>query len=194
MKVLNRRLKEITDAAKKNLAGFDIFRYTNEILQLANLDEGLRGEIETWHGKIMVFEATDTGRSMTISFADGTVKGQAGKREDFSLKFEATERTFLELLSGELDPDSAFFRRKISIRGSIAEALRFKNILFAKILRKGDEDMEKNKILPQAEILEGSSIKNCLPKGKRKKKKEWKKPVLEDVSGKIMAQPYIRFT
>lgn len=25
-------------------------------------------------------------------------------------------------------------------------------------------------------------------------KKQWSKPTLEDVSGKIMAQPYIRFT
>ena len=25
-------------------------------------------------------------------------------------------------------------------------------------------------------------------------KKQWKKPVLEDVSGRVMAQPYIRFT
>lgn len=24
--------------------------------------------------------------------------------------------------------------------------------------------------------------------------KKWRKPVLEDVSGKVMAQPYIRFT
>ena len=28
----------------------------------------------------------------------------------------------------------------------------------------------------------------------KQKKKEWKKPNLEDVSGKVMAQPYIRFT
>ena len=28
----------------------------------------------------------------------------------------------------------------------------------------------------------------------KKKCKQWKKPVLEDVSGKVMAQPYIRFT
>ena len=26
------------------------------------------------------------------------------------------------------------------------------------------------------------------------KKEKWQKPTLEDVSGKIMAQPYIRFT
>tara|TARA_B100000315_G_scaffold225371_1_gene231548 strand:+ start:673 stop:819 length:147 start_codon:yes stop_codon:yes gene_type:complete len=29
---------------------------------------------------------------------------------------------------------------------------------------------------------------------KKDKKKTWKKPTLEDVSGKVMAQPYIRFT
>ena len=28
----------------------------------------------------------------------------------------------------------------------------------------------------------------------KNQKKEWKKPKLEDVSGKVMAQPYIRFT
>jgi hypothetical protein len=30
--------------------------------------------------------------------------------------------------------------------------------------------------------------------GKEKTKKKWRKPKLEDVSGKVMAQPYIRFT
>lgn len=29
---------------------------------------------------------------------------------------------------------------------------------------------------------------------KKKKNGKWEKPKLEDVSGKIMAQPYIRFT
>ncbi|MCH7558533.1 MAG: hypothetical protein IIB56_13895 [Planctomycetes bacterium] len=29
---------------------------------------------------------------------------------------------------------------------------------------------------------------------KAKAKKKWQKPKLEDVSGKVMAQPYIRFT
>ena len=30
--------------------------------------------------------------------------------------------------------------------------------------------------------------------GSDKKTDPWKKPTLEDVSGKVMAQPYIRFT
>lgn len=29
---------------------------------------------------------------------------------------------------------------------------------------------------------------------KKAEKNNWKKPTLEDVSGKVMAQPYIRFT
>ena len=30
--------------------------------------------------------------------------------------------------------------------------------------------------------------------GKKSDKVNWEKPILEDVSGKVMAQPYIRFT
>ncbi len=132
--VLNKRVKEIVNVAKEDLDVFDIFRCMNEIIQLVNVDKELRYEIEVWDSKVIVFETTDTGKAMAISFADGAVIGQMGKRENFTLKFEATERTFLELLSGELDPDSAFFRRKIRIRGPMVEALRFKNILFAKVL------------------------------------------------------------
>ena len=42
----------------------------------------------------------------------------------------------------------------------------------------------------QSEVSHGQSVatKEC------KIKKKWQKPKLEDVSGKVMAQPYIRFT
>ncbi len=42
----------------------------------------------------------------------------------------------------------------------------------------------------QSEVSQGQSVaaKEC------KAKKKWQKPKLEDVSGKVMAQPYIRFT
>jgi hypothetical protein len=35
---------------------------------------------------------------------------------------------------------------------------------------------------------------DCKPAGEKVSKKSWETPKLEDVSGKIMAQPYIRFT
>ena len=47
--------------------------------------------------------------------------------------------------------------------------------------RKGDEFMDKKQ-------LDVSQVKES------KAKKKWQKPKLEDVSGKVMAQPYIRFT
>lgn len=41
----------------------------------------------------------------------------------------------------------------------------------------------------------GMSKKEPINKGKKKNAtKRWQKPTLEDVSEKIMAQPYIRFT
>ena len=44
----------------------------------------------------------------------------------------------------------------------------------------------------QAEINTGQSAVSEVKEDKTKKK--WQKPKLEDVSGKVMAQPYIRFT
>lgn len=34
----------------------------------------------------------------------------------------------------------------------------------------------------------------CAAEKENKAKRKWQKPKLEDVSGKVMAQPYIRFT
>ena len=44
----------------------------------------------------------------------------------------------------------------------------------------------------QVQINSGQSVVEQAKEGKVKKK--WQKPKLEDVSGKVMAQPYIRFT
>ncbi len=46
---------------------------------------------------------------------------------------------------------------------------------------------------PQAAAL-GDPAGTGAPQTGRKKPPPWQKPVLEDVSGKVMAQPYIRFT
>lgn len=48
--------------------------------------------------------------------------------------------------------------------------------------------MDKTKVESKTTILEEKKA------SKATQKKEWKKPTLEDVSGRVMAQPYIRFT
>lgn len=48
--------------------------------------------------------------------------------------------------------------------------------------------MDRNKTDIEAKVKLSSDT------GKKTDKKNWEKPKLEDVSGKVMAQPYIRFT
>ena len=40
----------------------------------------------------------------------------------------------------------------------------------------------------------GVDLESLIDGEEKKVSKKWEKPTLEDVSGKIMAQPYIRFT
>lgn len=47
--------------------------------------------------------------------------------------------------------------------------------------------MEETKVIEKKSECEIKKRKRC-------ESKRWQKPTLEDVSGKIMAQPYIRFT
>ena len=48
--------------------------------------------------------------------------------------------------------------------------------------------------LPQSKDMQSSMATLDGVKGQQTRKKAWKSPTLEDVSAKIMAQPYIRFT
>jgi len=53
--------------------------------------------------------------------------------------------------------------------------------------------MTRNVKAKDADVDNGTSC-DCKPAGKKVSKKNWETPKLEDVSGRIMAQPYIRFT
>jgi hypothetical protein len=48
--------------------------------------------------------------------------------------------------------------------------------------------------LPQSKDAQSSMAVLDGVKGQQARKKAWESPTLEDVSAKIMAQPYIRFT
>lgn len=52
--------------------------------------------------------------------------------------------------------------------------------------------MSKKEVILEKESKPDAAEGKCCCTEKTKKK--WEKPVLEDVSGKVMAQPYIRFT
>ena len=134
--ILGNRLNELMDLARGPPDSFDLFGSLNEIVKLANGNESLKPHLAAFGGSLVVFVATDTGRAVSLAFRDSTIEGRPGVDEAFDMKFAATEGTFMELLSGSLDPDSAFFRRRIRITGNIYKAMKFKNVFFSKILPK----------------------------------------------------------
>jgi len=48
--------------------------------------------------------------------------------------------------------------------------------------------------MDKTEVQISSKQSDCGHAKEGKAKKKWQKPKIEDVSGKVMAQPYIRFT
>jgi len=124
-------------------------RLSRSIAESGNIEKGLRevigairrapeimGEIKGEGGrKVAVFEATDTGRCISIIFDKGDISSYVGRMDPYDLRFEATEATHLGILSGQIDPDGAFFTRKIRICGPLVEAVRLKN-LFLRMQRQ----------------------------------------------------------
>ena len=56
------------------------------------------------------------------------------------------------------------------------------------------ENKEKHIMEKKTELEINGKQAVCTETAKAQAKKKWQKPKLEDVSGKVMAQPYIRFT
>lgn len=70
---------------------------------------------------------------------------------------------------------------------NMIQALRSVLIVISERNQKEVNKMGRKKIEVEADV-------KSFPATEKRLKKNWKKPILEDVSGKVMAQPYIRFT
>lgn len=84
-------------------------------------------------GKLSVLEgrkfalATRRGTPIVLEVQGGRVQmARRGATPDALVR--ARLRTFLAILSGRLDPDAAFFQRRIDVSGSLAVALTVKNV------------------------------------------------------------------
>ncbi|MFH1007302.1 MAG: SCP2 sterol-binding domain-containing protein [Candidatus Latescibacterota bacterium] len=141
---LAERSQGTSDTMQRRFAGLSrsLPRSTNGNEELAELIESIKripevvADLEKGGGrKVAVFEATDTGGVVSIVFDGGDISACLGRVEDCDLRFQATEAIHLGILSGRLDPDSAFFARKIKIHGSLFEAIKLKN-LFLRMQRR----------------------------------------------------------
>jgi putative sterol carrier protein len=61
----------------------------------------------------------------TVTIAHGTATVEQGGHADPTLTFSADSEDFVALITGELEPMSAFMRGKLQLDGSIGLALKF---------------------------------------------------------------------
>lgn len=135
MKDLKENISDLSKMSKKGIGVNEITEELRKIIELVKQDSAMMSRLSK-ENKIIVFKTMDTNRSITIELKDGNVFGYIGESEKFDLRFEAQESIYLKILSGEMDPDAAFFSRKISIYGSILDAVELKNIFLSEFQLK----------------------------------------------------------
>ncbi len=135
MKDLKEELNSLSDMCKCDISVNEMEEELSKIIELVKQDSALVSRLSK-ENKIIVFKATDTGRTVTIELKDGNILGYIGEPRRCDLRFEATESVYLGILSGEIDPDAVFFGRKINIYGSIMDAVGLKNIFLSKVQSK----------------------------------------------------------
>ncbi len=96
------------------------------LLWLISLKPGLRRELKNWDGESISLRL---GRFKPISLKIRKGKLVRGKKTSSAVEIATSLKTLWAIYRGQLDLDSAFFLRRISLKGSLVEAMRFKVIL-----------------------------------------------------------------
>ncbi len=110
----------------------DIAKKLNTLMKLIKHDIELAERLSR-RNKTIVFQAADTGLTITIKLKNGDISGSIYDPEKYDIKFVASEDIHFRILNGDIDPDGAFFSRKIKIYGSLLDTVRFKNECLGKI-------------------------------------------------------------
>jgi putative sterol carrier protein len=92
--------------------------------RVSNANERLVRMLRGWE-KVIVLEATDTGRTYTATVADQQVAGIAvGAAAVADLVVTATSEDLCDLFWGDLNPSAKYVAGEIVLRGSQADVLR----------------------------------------------------------------------
>ncbi len=112
---------------QRALSSEDIMSQVNRVVETLNHDRQFLDHVAEFRGLTVVLSATDTGRELLISFDEQQVCTHLNGNGPFDVKIQASEEVHLAMLSGKMDPDTAFFTGKARIRGSVLTAFRIKN-------------------------------------------------------------------
>ncbi|KGR89806.1 sterol carrier protein [Ureibacillus massiliensis 4400831 = CIP 108448 = CCUG 49529] len=96
---------------------------TNLINKIENDGAGLKG-----YEKVIQFEFTDLSEKYNVQFM-GDKATLVGDQEKIACTVQITSDNFEKLISGELNPQTAFFFGKIKAKGDMAQLLKLSSIL-----------------------------------------------------------------
>ena len=107
----------------------DIIQKISRLTETMNRDAQFVKRIAEFAGTTLVLSATDTGRELAIVLDGQEVRVHPYVGGSCDAKIRATEEVHWAVLSGRMDPDTAFFAGKVHISGSVVTAFRVKNRL-----------------------------------------------------------------
>jgi predicted lipid carrier protein YhbT len=93
-------------------------------LRLLSLGRDARRHLPDFEGQAIGLRLRGHAKPYMVAVRDGRLVLAPDARPEAEI--EGDLRTFLEMLLGKLDYDAAFFRKRISFRGSLPAAMRFK--------------------------------------------------------------------
>lgn len=91
----------------------------------ASLDQG---DLAFLKGRQIVVKVTDIGLAFGLTLADGKLRVRLNPTQS-DVTFTAKSLSLLQVVAGQTDPDTLFFRRQLSITGDTELGLAVKNFL-----------------------------------------------------------------
>ena len=86
------------------------------------------GEFDFLRGRTVTIQALDAEWAISITVLDGR-QFRVRQGTGAETRISATARDFMEMASGQTDPDTLFFQRRLRIEGDVALGLETKNTL-----------------------------------------------------------------
>ncbi len=99
------------------------------IKQLGAENEELKEELEDIDTILVQMEVTDVNYKYWVKFGEGAVEYAEGESEDASVTMKATQATWTELSSQEIDSTSAYMSGDLVIEGNLQDAIAYGEIL-----------------------------------------------------------------
>ncbi len=89
----------------------------------------LKERLPELDGRVMLFEATDLGKSFYLLIEGDDIRVRPHFRKPPDAVMRGPLKVLVRVMLGKEDPDTVFFSRELEINGDTAVALHFKNIL-----------------------------------------------------------------